>query len=185
MLMDHGTPWWNANGPWGWTELSVWLMQQGIRIYFSGYRHPQTQGKVERMHGALHAAIRKRRADADEQTWLDTFRQEYNWPRPHESLGMQTPVSKWQPSPRPYQAKPKLWEYAASQEVIRLSDKGEFKWQGERWIVSRALKNQLVGIERTDDRAVVYYCATPVLELDLKTGNTAALPVDPFRFLQY
>ena len=181
MLMDHGTPWWNANGPWGWTELSVWLMRQGIRIYFSGYRHPQTQGKVERMHGALHAAIRKRRADADEQNWLDTFREEYNWVRPHESLGMQTPVSLWRPSPRQYQAKPKVWEYAAGQEVTRLGDKGEMQWAGQRWIVSRALKNQLVGVERTDDRAVVYYCNTPILELDLKTGKTAALPVDPFR----
>jgi transposase len=31
MLIDHGTPWWNANSPWRWTELSVWIMQQGIR----------------------------------------------------------------------------------------------------------------------------------------------------------
>jgi hypothetical protein len=30
MLMDHGTPWWNANGPWGWTELTVGLLRQGI-----------------------------------------------------------------------------------------------------------------------------------------------------------
>jgi transposase InsO family protein len=55
MLMDHGTPWWNANSPWGWTELTVGLMRQGIRIYLSGIGHPQTQGKVERMHGVLHA----------------------------------------------------------------------------------------------------------------------------------
>jgi transposase InsO family protein len=60
MLMEHGTPWWNANENWGWTELTVWLMRQGIRIYLSGYRHPQTQGKVERMHGVLTAAIRER-----------------------------------------------------------------------------------------------------------------------------
>jgi len=45
MLMDHGTPWWNASSPWGWTELSVWMMRQGIRILLSGYRHPQTQGR--------------------------------------------------------------------------------------------------------------------------------------------
>jgi transposase InsO family protein len=50
MLMDHGTPWWNANSPWGWTQLSVWIMRLGIRIYLSGVRHPQTQGKIERMH---------------------------------------------------------------------------------------------------------------------------------------
>jgi len=45
MLMDHGTPWWNANAPTGATWLTVWLMRQGIELLWSGYRHPQTQGK--------------------------------------------------------------------------------------------------------------------------------------------
>ena len=53
MLMDHGTPWWNMQAVAGWTWLTVWLMKQGIRLHCSGYRHPQTQGKVERFHGAL------------------------------------------------------------------------------------------------------------------------------------
>ena len=53
MLMDHGTPWWNMKAVTGWTWLTVWMMKQGIRLHFSGYRHPQTQGKVERFHGAL------------------------------------------------------------------------------------------------------------------------------------
>src|SRR5205809_996268 len=58
MLMDHGTPWWNAASPWGLTEVAVWIMRQGVRLMFSGIRHPQTQGKVERMHGALQQAAR-------------------------------------------------------------------------------------------------------------------------------
>jgi len=53
MLMDHGTPWWNAQSSSGWTWLTVWLMKQGIRVYLSGYRHPQTQGKIERCNGSL------------------------------------------------------------------------------------------------------------------------------------
>ncbi len=48
MLIDHGTPWWNAKAPTGATWLTVWLMRQGIELHWSGYRHPQTQGKVER-----------------------------------------------------------------------------------------------------------------------------------------
>src|SRR3569832_745476 len=47
-LKDHGTPWWNAASPWGLTELSIWIMRQGIRVIHSGIRQPQTQGKVER-----------------------------------------------------------------------------------------------------------------------------------------
>ena len=60
MLMDHGTPWWNMKSAAGWTWLSVWIMRQGIQLHFSGYRHPQTQGKVERFHGALGAAMNRR-----------------------------------------------------------------------------------------------------------------------------
>src|ERR1019366_3819485 len=47
MLMDHGTPWWNAQAPSGWTKLQVWLMKQGIACLFSGIRHPPTPRKGE------------------------------------------------------------------------------------------------------------------------------------------
>lgn len=183
MLIDHGTPWWNANSPWGWTELSVWIMRLGVRIYLSGVRHPQTQGKVERMHGCLTAAIWKRRADADLQHWLDEFRHEYNHLRPHEALGMATPASRYRPSPRPFPDTIREWEYPASHTVLRLNGNGQMHWQNRRWDVSRALQNQSVGIEVTGDRAIVFFCSTPVLELLPESGATAALPVDPFRSL--
>ena len=42
MLMDHGTPWWSTHAQFGRTQLSLWLMRQGIRLCWSGIRHPQT-----------------------------------------------------------------------------------------------------------------------------------------------
>src|ERR1039458_9826775 len=70
----------------GWTQLQVWLMKQGIECLFSGIRHPQTQGKVERFHGTLEMARRRRGLPVAElrQSWLDEFRYEYNYVRPHE-----------------------------------------------------------------------------------------------------
>jgi transposase InsO family protein len=62
MLMDHGIPWWSARAPTGATYLTVWLMKQGIQLHWSGFRHPQTQGKVERFHGALERALQARGA---------------------------------------------------------------------------------------------------------------------------
>ena len=177
--MDHGTPWWNANSPWGWTELTVGLMRQGIRIYLSGIRHPQTQGKVERMHGVLHAAIRKRKADADQQVWLDDFREEYNTLRPHEALGMKTPAWFWKPSPRAWQAEPSEWEYPASMKVMRLNGKGEIDWQKRRWTISAALRGQLAGIDLVAERALVYFCKTPLRELDPSSANSAILRTNP------
>lgn len=181
MLMDHGTPWWNTNSPWGWTELSVWLMRQGIRILFSGYRHPQTQGKVERMHGALSRAILRRRADADQQLWLDGFREEYNHVRPHGALDMQTPASRWQPSAREYREQPRPWEYAATRQVLEVNERGRIRWQGRWFQLSRALQGQMVGVEAAAGLAIVYFCNTPVSELNRETAQAVPLPADPFR----
>ena len=184
MLMDHGTPWWNAHSSWGLTAVAVWIMRQGVRLLFSGIRHPQTQGKVERMHGALQQAARKRHANLLEQGWLDLFRHEYNHIRPHESLAMATPASRWQPSTRAFQSDPPEWPYPSSMQVIRLSGEGQLKWGGRRWEISRALRGQLVGIQPVGHRAIVYFCRTPLKELDTLAGTSTPIAADPWRSIQ-
>jgi transposase InsO family protein len=70
MLMDHGVPWWSWAGPEAAsTGLAVWLMKQGIRLLWSGIRHPQTQGKVERFNGSLQRALDKRGLGAKPPPW--------------------------------------------------------------------------------------------------------------------
>jgi len=176
MLVDHGTPWWNARSPWGITDLSIWIMRQGVRLVYSAFRHPQTQGKVERMHGALQRAVRKRRTDPEDQKWLDQFRYEYNHIRPHEALGMATPVMRWRPSSRLFQREPEEWSYAPGMWATRLAGEGQLSWRGRRWEISNALRRQLVGIEELDSRAIVYFCRTPIRELDLATGTSFLIP---------
>ena len=66
MLMDHGIPWWQAQSFAGATYLSLWLMRQGIALHFSGIRHPQTQGKVERFHGSMERALDCRGVPAED-----------------------------------------------------------------------------------------------------------------------
>jgi transposase InsO family protein len=168
MLMDHGTPWWNMQAAAGWTWLTVWLMKQGMQLHFSGYRHPQTQGKVERFHGSLEAARRKReRSESEpEQRWYDAFRQEYNEERPHEALGMKTPASVWRPSARRYQVNPAAWEYEAGAEVRRLGGAGQITVQGRRWDISKALAGEWVQLVRIGERILVYYCRSLVRELE-------------------
>jgi transposase InsO family protein len=168
MLMDHGIPWWNQQSPGGWTKLSVWLCRQGIQLYFSGVRHPQTQGKVERFHGALELARRRRGLPeaALRQRWLDDFRHEYNHLRPHEALDMQTPASLWHRSQRVYQPDPPEWEYPAGAEVQRLESTGQLKLEGRRWQVSGPLAGQRVHLVRKDHRVLVFYCRTLIRELD-------------------
>jgi transposase InsO family protein len=87
MLMDHGTPWWSQQAPSGRTKLSLWLMRQGIRLCWSGIRHTQTPGKVERFHGSLQRALNRRGFPGRHlQAWLDAYRWEHNHVRPHEAL---------------------------------------------------------------------------------------------------
>jgi len=60
MLMDRGSLWWTAWNGWGLTQLSVGLIEQGIRLLYGRVCHPQTQGKVERFHRTLGAELRHR-----------------------------------------------------------------------------------------------------------------------------
>jgi transposase InsO family protein len=177
ILMDHGTPWWNMQAAAGWTWLTVWLMKQGMKLHFSGYRHPQTQGKVERFHGSLEAARRKRdRSESEsEQQWYDAFRQEYNDERPHEALGMKTPSSVWRPSARRYQAQPAAWEYSSGAEVRRLGAAGQIQVQGRRWDISKALAGEWVQLVRIGERILVYYCRSVVRELDPTQQKSTAM----------
>ncbi len=177
MLMDHGTPWWNMRAATGWTWLTVWLMKQGIRMHFSGYRHPQTQGKVERFHGTLEAAMRRRGVPVGEQrqVWLDAFRQEYNHVRPHEALGMRTPASVWSKSTKRYQPNPPAWEYDAGAEVRKLQAEGQLCLEGRRWDISRALAGEWVELIRVEGRILVYYCRSLVREIDPLSQRSTAV----------
>ena len=177
MLMDHGTPWWNMKSATGWTWLTVWLMKQGIRMHFSGYQHPQTQGKVERFHGALAGAMKRRGWPAGEQrqAWLDAFRYEYNHMRPHEALQMRTPASVWSQSAQRYQAHPPAWEYEAGAEVRQVAAEGYLRLDGRRWEISRALAGEWVQLIRVDQRILVYYCRSLVRELDLLHQRSTAV----------
>jgi transposase InsO family protein len=177
MLMDHGTPWWNMKAAAGWTWLTVWLMKQGIRLHFSGYRHPQTQGKVERFHGALDAAMKRRGVPAgkERQKWLDEFRYEYNHVRPHEALRMKTPSAVWSKGERRYEKHPPRWEYEAGAEVRRIQRGGRLPLAGHSWHISRALEGEWVQLVRVEERILVYYCRTLVCELEPGSQRSTAV----------
>ena len=169
LLMDHGTPWWNQQSPSGRTKLSLWLMRQGIQLCWSGIRHPQTQGKVERFHGSLQRALRRRGIPRQHlQAWLDAYRWEHNQVRPHEALHMQTPASVWRPSRRRYDPRPACWEYPAGAWVLKVDPQGKIEVQGRKWKISKALCGEWVRLVAIAHRVLVYYCATLFRELDLR-----------------
>jgi transposase InsO family protein len=176
MLMDHGIPWWQAQSFAGATYLSLWLMRQGIALLFSGIRHPQTQGKVERFHGSMERALDCRGVPAaDHQSWLDEFRREHNHIRPHEALGMQTPASRWQPSPRSYNPNPPAWQYPQDAWTLKIDNHGTIDIREQPYRISKALIGERVRILPVEQRFLVYYCNTLIREIDPATGRSAII----------
>lgn len=168
MLMDHGTPWWNPQTTGGMTQLSLWLMRQGIGLRWSGIRHPQTQGKVERFHGELQRALARRRVLVpDVQRWLDEFRWEHNYVRPHEALHMATPSSRWRASKRKYNPQPPRWEYPVGAWVLKVDTSGKLRVKNMHCNIGGALAGEWVQLIPIKKRIQIYYCTTLIREIDL------------------
>jgi len=175
MLLDHGTPWWSTSNGHGLTRLSVWLMKQDLQLHFGRIRHPQTQGKVERMHRSLKA--RTQHAGLPEtligwRSWAKQFRAEYNEIRPHEALAMATPAEIYQPvNLHPYQAHPREWDYGEA-EVARLNSCGCLYYRGRQYFVCEALANERVQLEELDHLLIVTFRTTTVREINLRTSES-------------
>lgn len=177
ILTDHGAPFWSTSNPLGMTCVSVFLKGQGIRLTHSGVRHPQTQGKVERMHRSMEESMRhhgKPKTLASAGEWLQTFRYQYNHLRPHEALGMDVPAQHYQPSKRAFQPDPPAWEYPADMQVARLNTQGCLDYGGQRLFVCEALAGHWVGTLQVDGRLVVQFHDQLIREIMLDTRRGMA-----------
>jgi transposase InsO family protein len=184
MLMDHGTPWWSTTNGHGLTWLSVELIKQGIRLHFSGIRHPQTQGKVERFHRSLKHQINrwgKPATLADSAQALAAFREEYNQVRPHEALGMEVPAQRYHDSPRAYQSQPPEWVYEEGKVVKQLNTQGCLDYEQRRYFVCEALAEEPVCVDRIGGKLLVRYRQTYIREIDILSGRTTAVVLPDLR----
>lgn len=174
MLMDHGSPWWSTTNPSGLTWVSVWLLKQGIDLHFSGIGHPQTQGKVERFHRTLKESLRHH-GHPESRNFLERFREEYNYIRPHEALGLDVPASRYEKSSRPYRANPEEWEYPSGSDVRRLNSQGMVTYGRRRYFVCEALSEEQVKVEEVSGHLLVSYRQMYVREIDLEKGKSLSL----------
>jgi transposase InsO family protein len=175
VLADHGTPWWCATNGHGLTTLAVSLIAQGIDLIYSGVRHPQTQGKVERFHRTLGTRLRQWGVPSNLARFpavLRRFRTEYNDVRPHEATHLMPPATRYTASPRPYRAHPPAWDYAAGLDVHRVDQAGCLSTNGRRYFVCQALATHWVGCQRFDHRLLVRYRHLYIREINLKTGHS-------------
>jgi len=175
LLMDHGSTWYaNYNGH-GLTRLSIWLIKQDIQLRYSGIHHPQTQGKVERFHGTLKRRTKHRGLPStmrEWQAWAAEFRDEYNCERPHQALGMKTPLEVYtRDNLRPYQEQPREWEYSGG-EVQRLDSTGGLYKYGSHFFICKALAKEWVRLDEFDNKLTVTFRNLTIREIDLQTGSS-------------
>lgn len=175
MLMDHGSTWYCNRSGHGLTWLSVWLITQGIRLRYSGVHHPQTQGKVERLHRTLKERTKHRGTPAtlpEWSRWAKQFQQEYNCERPHAALGMKTPQERYtEENLRPYQEQPRPWEYDGG-EVRRLDNQGGLHKYGTWFFICEALTKQWVRVDEFDNKLTVTFRHLTIREIDLETKSS-------------
>jgi transposase InsO family protein len=174
MLMDHGTPWWSSTNGHGLTQLSVFLIKQGIALLLSGVNHPQTQGKVERFHRTLASWLRFHGMPKTLEGFRSAFQDflaEYNQVRPHEALGLVPPAHRYRSSERTYQPCPAEWEYPEGADVRTLSASGNL-YLGQYYFVCHALAHERVMLDHFADRVLITYRHMLIREIDRSTGRT-------------
>lgn len=152
MVMDNGAPWGN-DSTYKHTGLTVWLMRLGIKISHSRPYHPQTMGKDERFHRTLKAEILndcENKSINQCQRLFDGWRNIYNTERPHEALGMKTPISRYRFSNRKYPEKMPEIEYGPDDQIRKVQMDGIIYFKGKEFRVSKAFKGQSVAIRATN-----------------------------------
>jgi transposase InsO family protein len=149
---DNGVPF-ATQAIHGLSYLNVWWMRLGIVHQRIRPGCPQENGAHERMHRTLkRQAVKPVRATcAAQQRNFDAFRREYNTERPHERLGQQTPASRYRPAPRPYPERLTPLEYPGHFIAKRVTTGGTFRFQNRLLYLARAMVDQTIGLEETDD----------------------------------
>jgi transposase InsO family protein len=103
MLTDNAAVFTGSYRGRGWVALERELTALGIAHSHSRPYHPQTCGKVERLHQTLKKWLARQDPAATItglQAQLDTFTAYYNNQRPHRAIGRRTPAAAWNARPR-------------------------------------------------------------------------------------
>jgi len=159
---DNGHPF-ASPGPGGLSRLSVRLIKLGIVVERTALASPSQNGKLERMHRVMKAEVASppEATMTAQQRALERFRREYNDERPHEALGLVTPASCYEPSPRTYLGHVPEIEYGTDVTPRRIYSTGVMKWRGHSIFVGAVLGGELVSLRTVGDGV-----------LEMRFGNT-------------
>jgi transposase InsO family protein len=179
MFVDNG-------GPWGftladpWTRLGVWLLKLGVKLIHSRPYHPQSRGKIERLHRTIKAEVFELvrfRDLAAAQRAFDEWRDGYNLERPHEALGQNTPVSRYSVSERAMPETLPEAEYDDGEIVRSVSTtKAYVRFKGRLWKVPQAFCGERLAIRPLDrdGKFGVFFASHHIADIDLTNPETVS-----------
>lgn len=176
ILCDNGNPWGRPmrgdDGRPYYTQLSAWLIRLGINIIHSTPGRPQGKGKNERFNGTLQAELlRFKQMDnlSHAQSEFDQWREIYNGERPHESLDMDVPSSRYMVSTRAYPNHLDPIEYGPADQVRKVSSKGKISFKNKEHRVGKAFEGQPVALRPQVEEKTwnVYFCHQHIRTLTL------------------
>jgi transposase InsO family protein len=186
ILADNGAPWGTGGSPQRHTPLTVWLLDLGVGVSHGRPYHPQTQGKDERFHRTLTGEVldgRRLRTLDEAQAAFDAWREVYNTRRPHEALGMATPSTRYDVSPRamPQTIAPPQYEPHAL--VRKVHDGGWISFRGRTVNCPKAFAGRFLALRATDTDGVFDLCyrSHVLAQLDLRQNITQTVRDVPER----
>lgn len=157
ILSDNDIVFAGRNGP---SRIESYLMRLGIDVLHGRPYHPQTQGKVERFNGTLEREFLRDSSfetPSELQSGFDVFRYEYNFERPHESLDLEVPASRYVPSLRPRPSSIPAVSYSSGSILRKVCNSGRISFQNERIDVGRGISGEWVEVREADFGYEVYY----------------------------
>lgn len=169
---DNGPPF-GSVGAGRLTRLSVNIIKAGVIPEWIEPGHPEQNGRHERMHLTLKqdAASPPKQTLSSQVKAIAEFKEEYNFSRPHEGLGMKTPGSCYVKSLRSWNGKLKSPEYDTNIEKRKIGPNGCLWYKQKEYYIGQALGGEHVGLKRNDeDQLEAYYGAIYLGTIDFDEG---------------
>jgi putative transposase len=156
----------------GLSRLNVWWIQLGIKQDRIAPGRPDQNGSHERMHLTLkdETIVPPAPDGPAQQERFDAFRGQFDFERPHEALGMQTPGSLYTRSPRELPERLPEPEYPAHCVIRQVRANGILYFRDRSIFLSEVLIGQRVALEEIADGVwSIYFYDLLLARLDERT----------------
>jgi len=174
VLSDNGTTFRGYHG--GFAQFERWLMEHDVLPIHGRLRHPQTQGKVERLHGTMEAELLTGKEFCDlrqTQAAFDPWREEYNFIRPHEALDMRCPGEVYVKSQRAFVDHVPEFRYSGEHRVIKVNNWGYVRFAHFQSYLSETFADQFLEFRANPLGGSWFACfrSFRIAEFDALSGN--------------